>query len=111
MNKVELEGRVAAAPEERELPSGDRLWTCRLVVSRGEARVLPSGRRAPSVDTLDLAAWSARARRSMGSWREGDVVHVEGELRRRFYRAGAAPVSRVDVEVTSGRLLRRATSG
>jgi single-strand DNA-binding protein len=31
----------------------------------------------------------------------GDVVQVEGVLRRRFWRAGAAVASRIDVEVTS----------
>ncbi|WP_408899357.1 single-stranded DNA-binding protein [Nocardioides sp. R1-1] len=110
-NAVVLTGRVAADPEERVLPSGDRLWTCRVVVPRPEVRMLASGRRGPSVDVVDLAGWSARVRRSMRSWRAGDVVGVEGALRRRFYRAGGQTSSRVEVEVTTARVLRRAASG
>ncbi|TNM50268.1 single-stranded DNA-binding protein [Nocardioides albidus] len=110
-NTVLLSGRVAAEPEERVLPSGDRLWTCRLVVPRTDVRVLASGRRGPSVDVVDLAGWSGRVRRSMSTWHAGDVVGVEGALRRRFYRAGGQTASRVEVEVTAARVLRRATSG
>ncbi|WP_200954725.1 MULTISPECIES: single-stranded DNA-binding protein [unclassified Nocardioides] len=108
VNEVTLVGRLAADAEQRELPSGDLLGVCRLIVSREEVRVLPTGRRGPSVDVVDLAAWTPKARRSMGRWREGDEVAVEGALRRRFYRAGGATSSRVEVEVSSGRLVRRA---
>lgn len=111
VNKVTLVGRVAADPEERELPSGDLLGVCRLVVARAEVRVLPSGRRSSSVDVVDLAAWAPRARRSMSGWREGDEVAVEGALRRRFYRSGERTASRVEVEVSSGRRVRRARTG
>ncbi|GAA3527605.1 single-stranded DNA-binding protein [Nocardioides daeguensis] len=110
-NVVRLSGRLAADPEERVLPSGDRLWTCRVVVPRAEVRTLASGRKGPSVDVIDLAGWSARVRRSMRTWHAGDVVGVEGALRRRFYRAGGNTSSRMEVEVTSGRLLRRAVNG
>lgn len=111
VNKVTLVGRLAADPEERELPSGDRLGVCRLVVARAEVRVLPSGRKSPSVDVVDLAAWAPRPRRSMSGWREGDEVSVEGALRRRFYRSGERTASRVEVEVSSGRRVRRARTG
>ena len=36
-NAVRLVGRVSGVPEERELPSGDRVVTFRLVVERAEA--------------------------------------------------------------------------
>lgn len=110
VNEVRLVGRVAAAAQRRELPSGDELVTARLVIGRAQVVTLPSGRRAPSVDTIDLVAWSAGARRLLGRWAEGDRVVVEGALRRRFYRAGAGAVSRVEVEVRSGRRVRRATA-
>ncbi len=110
-NTVMLSGRVAADPEERVLPSGDRLWTCRVIVPRPQVRVLASGRKGPSVDVVDLAGWSARVRRSMRTWRAGDVVGVEGALRRRFYRSRGQTASRVEVEVTAARVLRRAASG
>ncbi len=112
-NTVMLSGRVSNDPEERVLPSGDRLWTCRIVVPREEmeTRARSSGRKPPSVDVVDLAAWSGRARRALRGWRAGDMVSVEGALRRRFYRAGGQTASRVEVEVTAGRVLRRAASG
>ena len=110
-NVVRLTGRVAAEPERRELPSGDELCVCRLVVPRSEVRVLPSGRRSPSVDVVDLAAWAPRPRRSMAGWRAGDEIVVEGALRRRFYQAAGRTASRVEVEISSGRVLRRAASG
>lgn len=108
VNRVSLVGRLAADPEQRELPSGDALGVCRIVVPRVEVRMLPSGRKGASVDVVDLAAWAPRARRSMAGWRSGDEVEVEGSLRRRFYRAGGSTASRVEVEVSSGRLVRRA---
>ena len=108
VNQVMLVGRVSADPEQRELPSGDLLGVCRLVVPRTEVRVLPSGKKSSSVDVVDLAAWGPRARRSMAGWRAGDEVAVEGSLRRRFYSAGGRTASRVEVELSSGRLVRRA---
>ncbi|GAA1774995.1 hypothetical protein GCM10009795_021320 [Nocardioides hankookensis] len=105
VNEVRLVGRVSQAPEERVLPSGDVLWTFRVVVQRAGA----SGR--TSVDALECAAWSARARRSVASWQAGDVVEVSGAMRRRFFRTGGGAASRVEVEVSRGRLVRRAGSG
>ena len=110
-NTVQLSGRLAAEPEERVLPSGDRLWTCRVIVPRADVRVLASGRKGPTVDVVDLAGWSSRVRRSMRTWHAGDIVGVEGSLRRRFYRAGGHTVSRMEVEVTRARLVRRAVTG
>lgn len=110
-NEVVLVGTVSAAPEVRELPSGDQLCVARLVVPRQEVRVLPSGRRGPSVDVIDLAGWAARPRRSMASWEAGDEVEVRGALRRRFFQAGGRTSSRVEVEVRSGRVVRRAATG
>ena len=106
-NEVRLVGRVSQAPEERVLPSGDVLWTFRVVVGRPAA----ASRSSQTVDALECAAWSARAHRSVSAWSAGDVVEVTGALRRRFYRAGGAAASRVEVEMTAGRVIRRAASG
>lgn len=105
-NEVRLIGRVSQAPERRELPSGDEMWTFRVVVPRA-----PSERSRQAVDALECTAWSARARRSARAWAAGDVVEVTGALRRRFFRTGAGAASRVEVEMTAGRLIRRAGSG
>ncbi|GAB2864043.1 single-stranded DNA-binding protein [Nocardioides pacificus] len=105
-NEVRLIGRVSQVPERRELPSGDELWTFRVIVPRPVTR---SGQaRGPAVDTLDCAAWSGRARRSVAGWSAGDVVEVTGPVRRRFFRTGAGAASRVEVEVVTARRLRRA---
>jgi single-strand DNA-binding protein len=106
VNEVRLVGRLSQAPEERVLPSGDVLWTFRVVVGRSE----PAGSRR-RVDALECVAWSGRARRSVSSWSADDVVEVSGSLRRRFYRAGGSVASRVEVEMASGRVIRRAGSG
>lgn len=105
-NQVRLVGRVSQRPEERVLPSGDVVWTFRMVVPRA-----PGHRRRQSVDTIDCAAWSARARRSAAAWSADDVVEVSGSLRRRFFRSAGAVASRVEVEMSSGRVIRRAGSG
>lgn len=100
-NQVELQGHLSRAPEEKVLPSGDTVWSFRVVVPRE-----PGSR--PGVDWVDCSAWTARLRRSVATWAEGDVVEVKGALRRRFFRAGGSPVSRVEVEASSARVIRRA---
>jgi single-strand DNA-binding protein len=106
VNEVRLVGRVSGQPQERELPSGDLLCSFMVVVPRPAES--PSRQR---VDVLDCAAWGGRVRRSVRGWREGDTVEVTGAVRRRFFRAGEGAASRVEIEVASGRLIRRATSG
>lgn len=106
-NEVRLVGRISQPPEERVLPSGDSLWTFRVVVPRPRG----GAQRRQAVDALECTAWSARARRSVASWAADDIVEVVGALHRRFYRSGASVGSRVEVEMSSGRLIRRAARG
>ncbi len=108
-NEVRLVGRLAADPQLRELPSGDSVWNLRVVV----ARPLPSGKEKPRqrVDSLECAVWTGRLKKNVEGWSAGDVVDVSGALRRRFFRAGGATASRVEVELTRGRVIRRAGSG
>lgn len=106
VNEVRIRGRVSRPPEERVLPSGDVLWTFRVVVRRSPDR---SGSQQ-TVDVLECAAWSPRARRSVAAWSADDLVEVCGAVRRRFFRAGGAPTSRVEIEMVSGRRVRRAGS-
>jgi single-strand DNA-binding protein len=102
-NEVRLVGRLSRDPEERVLPSGDAVWTFRLVVARPEG-----GRSRQRVDALECAVWGGRVRSSVAMWAADDVVEVTGSLRRRFFSTGAGRASRVEVEVASGRLVRRA---
>lgn len=110
-NEVRLAGTVSGEPERRVLPSGDELCVVRVVVPRVTVRARPDGGRGQSVDVLDCCAWEARPRRAVGGWRPGDQVEVNGALRRRFYRARGVTESRVEVEIRSARLVRRAESG
>jgi single-strand DNA-binding protein len=108
-NEVVLCGRVAAAADERELPSGDVVMTTRIIVDRDSPTLSPAmSKSRQRVDTLDCVAWSSRTQRAIRNWRPGDVVHVEGAVRRRFYRGVAGTVSRVEVEVRTARRVRRA---
>jgi single-strand DNA-binding protein len=106
VNEVRLVGRVSQDPQERTMPSGDALWSFRLVVPRTGER----GGSRQTVDVLDCAAWSRRVQRSVSRWSAGDVVGVEGAVRRRFFRGGGGTASRVEIEVVRARLIRRATS-
>lgn len=103
-NEVRLVGHVSGEVQERTLPSGDPLVTFRLVVPRPERRGAGSGAR-PGVDTLDVACWSGRTRASAARLTEGQVVEVEGAVRRRFFSAGPGRVSRYEIEA---RRVRRA---
>lgn len=105
VNMVRLVGRVGAPAVESDLPSGDTIAAFRLIVVRPEGH--GSTQR---VDTLDCTAWTGRVRRSARTWRKDDVVEVEGAIRRRFFSTAAGRASRVDIEVSGARLLRRAPS-
>jgi single-strand DNA-binding protein len=103
VNEVRLVGRVSAAVDERELPSGDRVAALRLVVPRPPGR----GPGSATVDTIDVACWTGRTRQAARRLTAGDQVEVAGSLRRRFFRAGAGTASRYEVEAHQLTRLRR----
>ena len=106
VNEVRLVGRVSADPECRELPSGDAVTTLRVVVKRPAGAGAVASR--ATVDTIDIACWSAATRRVAGRLVAGQTVEVTGALRRRFFRGPDGAASRYEVEVTR---LRRVGSG
>lgn len=110
-NEVALRGRVAAAAEERELPSGDRIAVLRVVVprppARGRRRAGEPARRA-TVDTIDVVCWTAATRRAALRLQGDDVVEVAGALRRRFFGAAGGRQSRYEVEAE---VVRRVSGG
>ena len=108
-NDVRLVGRLSGEPVVIELPSGDALVTFRISVPRSS----PSGASAAGgqrVDSVPCAAWSPRLRRSIVTWRAGDLVEASGAVRCRFFQAGGATRSRVEVEVSSARIIRRSSA-
>lgn len=108
VNEVRLVGRLSTGPEERELPSGDTLVMSRLVVERDHD---PARARRQSVDVIECTGWSPRVKRAMRGWHAHDLVEVRGALRRRFFRAaGGQTAARVEIEVSSARMIRRAAT-
>ena len=111
-NEVRLVGRLAVEPVHRELPSGDPLVSFRLVVERDAAAVRAAraggSSRSPTVDTLECSAWRRDVQRALARTGPGDVLEVQGALRRRFWRTGAGAASRSEVEVVR---VRRLASG
>ena len=111
-NEVRLVGRLAVQPVHRELPSGDPLVSFRLVVERDAAGVRAAraggSSRSPTVDTLECSAWRRDVQRTLARTGPGDVLEVQGALRRRFWRTGAGAASRSEVEVVRVRRLATA---
>jgi single-strand DNA-binding protein len=105
VNSVVLVGRVSSAPEDRVLPSGDKITTFRVVVRR-QPTPMTKGSKQVS-DWVDCTVWGGRARRAVRHWQVDDVVEVEGALRRRYARGGGAAAGRVEVEVLTCRRLVR----
>lgn len=101
-NSVRLTGRLSVDPERRELPSGDTLVLLRVVVER------PDGSRRDSLPVVVGPAPVRGQRRRPGqaaaatvrraaALAVGDDVVVEGWLERRFWRAGDARRTRLQV--------------
>lgn len=105
-NCVSLRGRVSSSPIERELPSGDVIVTLRVVMVRERSPMSTKSKQGS--DWVDCVAWGGRVKRSVARWQVGDVVEIEGALRRRFFRMEARTSTRVEVEVLGGRLVERA---
>lgn len=106
-NEVVLVGRLAAPPVGRELPSGDALVTFRVVVDRPPARRGEPVRRT-AVDALECVVWTTALRKAAVGWHAGDVIELEGALRRRFWRVAGGATSRYEVEVNRARRVRKA---
>lgn len=105
INAVQLRGRLSGAAESRLLPSDTELVTFRVIVDRPDRA---DGHSRVKVDVIDCVVWAPRLRRQVRAWEPGDVVEIDGALRRRFYRGSSGTASRTEVEVVRGRLVRRA---
>lgn len=112
VNDVRLVGRLTGEPVIVELPSGDTLVTFRVSVPSGPSVHRGSGTSQASVrrvDSVPCTAWSPRLRRGILTWRAGDLVEVSGAVRCRFFKAGGVTRSRVEVEASAARIIRRSS--
>lgn len=92
LNDCLLRGRVSAVAVDRELPSGEHVVEFRLIITR-EAR--------EGFDTLDVAAWTPKNRRSALSLKPGEWIEVTGAIRRRFWQGPAGLASRWQIEAAT----------
>lgn len=90
MNIVVLRGSLSRPPVTRELPSGDRLVTYEVTTRAAD------GDRAETVPVTWFEAPPAASDIEVDS----EVV-IAGRVRRRFFRAGGATQSRVEVVATA----------
>jgi single-strand DNA-binding protein len=96
-SEVTIVGRLGSRVEQRVLPSGDTVTTFTVVVDRpARDRVTGSGTHVDAIACQTFRAPVARRLESLGA---GDWVRAEGPLRRRFWRAGAALGSAMEVDV------------
>jgi single-strand DNA-binding protein len=107
VNDVRLLGRVTSVPVVVDLPSGDALVSFRVSVPRSPGSRSGGASAGQRVDSIPCSAWSATLRRRIAGWRPGDTVEVSGAVCCRFYQAGGATRSRVEVVVSSAKIIRR----
>ena len=89
LNDVVLRGRVSQEAIEKVLPSGDKVVEFRLIVTRDKQL---------GVDTLDIASWSAKSRRTALSLTPDEWIEVSGSIHRRFWSSPKGLASRWQVE-------------
>lgn len=89
LNDVVLRGRVSQEAIEKELPSGDKVVEFRLIVTR---------EKQSGVDTLDIASWSAKSRKTALTLVPDEWVEISGSIHRRFWSSPKGLASRWQVE-------------
>lgn len=93
INHIVVQGRVTGLDDERVLPSGDLVRAFRVAVRRPQRADGPA-----RSDAINCAAWSADARAVAAGLRTGDVVRVDGALRRSFFGRAGVPQNFYEVE-------------
>ena len=84
MNVAVVLGTLSSDPRSRDLPSGSELVTYEVTTTESDGRC-----------TVPVVWFDPSRPPSVAA---GDDVVVVGRVRRRFFRAGAATVSRTEVE-------------
>lgn len=88
LNDLLLRGRVSAQATSKELPSGDKVVEFRLIVTRAERE---------GIDTLEIAAWSAKTRKIALTLEGDEWVEIAGSIHRRFWQSPTGVASRWQV--------------
>lgn len=104
-NQVVAVGRLGARVERRTLPSGDDVTVFTVIVDRPENE---RGHARTKVDAIPCQTFKPVVARRLAASSEGDLVRIEGVLRRRFWRTPGGLGSAVEVDV---RRLERQRSG
>jgi len=89
LNDLLLRGRVSAQATSKELPSGDKVVEFRLIITRSKRE---------GVDTLDIAAWSAKSRKIALTLQGDEWIEVSGSIHRRFWQSPTGVASRWQIE-------------
>jgi single-strand DNA-binding protein len=100
-NRIDLVGRVTAEPARRELSAGRRLVSWRLAMTR----CADEQRGGTEVDAVNCVSFDPQIHSGVQGWSIGDVVHVQGALRRRLWRTSAGTASFFEVEAQQVRRL------
>ena len=91
LNDLLLRGRVSVPATVKELPSGDKVVEFHLIVSRIDR---------DGVDTLDIAAWSGKTRKTALSLKSDEWIEVSGSVHRRFWQSPTGLASRWQIEAS-----------
>ena len=91
LNDLLLRGRVSAPATVKELPSGDKVVEFGLIISRIDR---------DGVDTLDIAAWSGKTRKTALSLKSDEWIEVSGSVHRRFWQSPAGLASRWQIQAS-----------
>lgn len=91
LNDLLLRGRVSVPATVKELPSGDKVVEFRLIITRIDR---------DGVDTLDIAAWSGKTRKTALSLKSDEWIEVSGSVHRRFWQSPAGLASRWQIEAS-----------
>jgi single-strand DNA-binding protein len=104
-NDVYLVGTLSNAPERRTLPSGDELLAFTVAVPRpgGKVDAVPVqlGPAPPAGGRAGPQQVGRRRLAVVERFGPGTMLEVRGALRRRWWRAGGASVSRLEVAACS----------
>ena len=106
VNKVILVGRLAADPESRAAPNGDKIVKFRLITSKSW-KDKQTGERVEKPQGHNIVVYNTQAAETAHSFlTKGSNVYIEGELQNRKYESGGTEkwITEVVLERFGGQL-------